>query len=1740
MADLKLVGAVAIKVRPDASGFKREAKRQLKKETAGLEAEVKLNPKLDGAEAKAQAKKLEKELDGKTISWNVKLDHDSVRAAQKQFDSMMEPTQEIKFKLGDDKSIKEAAAKLAEMAEKAKVKITYSEDERGFKSVLDKIAALRREKLEKTIHIGTSDEELDRLEKDMKRKLAKIAGNKLEIKGTSTIKLEYDENRQSLEETLAVIDRELAKFKDQTFYVEADKESLLKARAAVQEAVDNLPVTFEYEKNRASLEKTIKEIDAELEKVRPKLKIESLLDEASLLAARAKAQAELDDIQQTVEISYNVNRSSLQTAIDEINKALENIRKVDLEVGLNEFELAWVRADLEAAMARIPVTFEYDRNVAGLQKAIAEIDAELAKVGKVKIEATLDPLNLAFAKARLEAELGEQTVKIEYDEDLASLKAARAKIHSLLSIDSKLHIETELNDAALLEELARFDAMIEAAEEAAKIKVKVKPEISTADYIKALTALKLLAKSQTVDIFVKLNNASILLAAAKLTGLRAATKWTEAFARSLGTLDRNLPIVAAVMVGLSTLGSGMLSLTASAFSLGNGLGEVVRMAGLLAPAMILGLGAVMTVFKGVFKDFGAAVNGDTKAIDKLTESGKKAAAQIRVVFQDIRETVSANFWDRAGDSMLRFTETALPAVGDGLKKLSVSLGGVFSGVLDSFSTLTEQDGVKVFFENLTRGFDVAQGGMGAFMSGFNTLAVVGSTMFPRIGKAFEAWAGKFDSWVQRLAADGTLNRWIDRGIQGVKDLANAGGSLVKVWSNIGQAAQASGALTLHSFAQLAAKLDQVTAGDRFQRNMANIFRGARSASDEFHKSLADLGPAMDVFSVTIKNTLAGAGSALGAFVADLGDIMSSPRVDVGFTAFLTGIKSMFESLRPAMAPVTEILQTFGQILGAVARDSGPLFRNLFQQLATVLTTAWHALEPFLPGLIQIGTNIINVLGPALSTAASKIIPAFATAVQKIGDGLGPVITLLAHFGAEAAGFLASLPIPVLAALAASVLTLSGAFQFAATVAPVAAAGMQLFGIEAGIAGARAQLMIPILGIVLAALSGLAIGGVALLATSQKSAAPYANEYADALMADARAADEAAGAIGEATKKVAIKKLVDSGAYEAAHKLGIGTKTVTDAVLKGGKAWDYIQDKIGAATGAYDDSFNAAAKAVRGQQQFAGSVTGGPTAAMKELRDAAQLLGGEMDRNKGSFDAATAESKIYAEALEAAGIGADKATDSQKALATQSAKTSQYLGAAAAATTVLTDEFSSTTAKVDAMRKTFEIFVGGSAKQKAAETLGAYVSGFNNLRETVTPLAQEMRNLGDSVYGEDGFLNVGGGNKAVLQVNQALVDQVNNVWAGAKAAYDAAIKQGDSAKVAFQKSQEFITSHKGDYDQLAVDSGVAAEQVQGQWEAVFGHEWVLKVSLQGATEAALKAQELVTILGGQFDGKEYTAFMDANPDKAMLQITDTDAAAQAFVDHEWKTALDATPEPAQRALQQLLGMTDEQWVRGNFESILRVAKETPGLTEAVLAIFNAANADYKAIIYAAVNGVSVEVARGILDGLAAKRTADIEAVIRYTDPGPPPGIAGRGREFAIADGGILDQFGRGLHGFDPAQVKYFANGGIERHVAQIASGRGPVRIWGERETHGEAYIPYAQSKRPRSLAILSQVAKDFGYSLSKATEYANGGLPGRSSSPTNNNSASVHIGTLYTNDPDGAVRKLRQAQRDALSVYGITE
>ena len=105
-------------------------------------------------------------------------------------------------------------------------------------------------------------------------------------------------------------------------------------------------------------------------------------------------------------------------------------------------------------------------------------------------------------------------------------------------------------------------------------------------------------------------------------------------------------------------------------------------------------------------------------------------------------------------------------------------------------------------------------------------------------------------------------------------------------------------------------------------------------------------------------------------------------------------------------------------------------------------------------------------------------------------------------------------------------------------------------------------------------------------------------------------------------------------------------------------------------------------------------------------------------------------------------------------------------------------------------------------------------------------------------------------------------------------------------------------------------------------------------------------------------------------------------------------------------------------------------------------------------------------------------------------------------------------------------KAYASGGIENHVAQI--GNGITRVWDEPETGGEAYIPLALSKRPRS----RQIAVEAVSRLGGVAQFADGGTYGHRSNPAAALPQSAHIRDLVA-----ATHELTEAAR-ALQGLGI--
>jgi TP901 family phage tail tape measure protein len=143
------------------------------------------------------------------------------------------------------------------------------------------------------------------------------------------------------------------------------------------------------------------------------------------------------------------------------------------------------------------------------------------------------------------------------------------------------------------------------------------------------------------------------------------------------------------------------------------------------------------------------------------------------------------------------------------------------------------------------------------------------------------------------------------------------------------------------------------------------------------------------------------------------------------------------------------------------------------------------------------------------------------------------------------------------------------------------------------------------------------------------------------------------------------------------------------------------------------------------------------------------------------------------------------------------------------------------------------------------------------------------------------------------------------------------------------------------------------------------------------------------------------------------------------------------------------------------------------------------------------------------------TADIKAVLAHmadldrSSANPRVGVDGT--DAAINQINLLQRTINGMNGktvrvavkggtgggittnADGGVWSYYANGGMRdapnQHVAEIAPA-GAMRVWAEPETGGEAYIPLAETKRPRSRSIAEQTVRILGGTIQW---FADGGV-----------------------------------------------
>ncbi|MDJ0464980.1 phage tail tape measure protein [Streptomyces sp. H27-C3] len=842
---------------------------------------------------------------------------------------------------------------------------------------------------------------------------------------------------------------------------------------------------------------------------------------------------------------------------------------------------------------------------------------------------------------------------------------------------------------------------------------------------------------------------------------------------------------------------------------------------------------------------------------------------------------------------------------------------------------------------------------------------------------------------------------------------------------------------------------------------------------------------------------------LGGLVDEAKELLG-PLRELGQNALADGLHILInagQALMRVLGNLADGLTPIGQALADLGGESDGAANSL-DIIVMVLDAAAAAVEGLSTVLVPIG-SVIGTLVSAFGSLPGPVQSALLAML--LFRRIGPMMSSLAGtVGGRVTGAFGSLNSQMalqrsLAAASGQSLTRYGAAfavlqtrvgvigSMASSFRTASTAGSGFTGTLNGITraagtglrGAMSGLMGVMGGPWGLALAGITVG-LGLLASYQQKAARAAAEHQQRVADLTRALRDSGGVIDENVRAAAAQTLLDTKLHDSKTKLvdvmeesGVSMRTLTDAYLGQGTSLDELEKK-----------YRTLAEA---NKEY---ITNGKTSTLqytdtgeryKKAADALKSMRGEMEQG-------VKDAKRLAEAQNPSG----------KALSAYD-KLKLAVGG-------LADRTADADQRTRALKDALDLLGGGSVSVQAAQA--RMNEAILNANDAVDDQIKKSGDYGKKLLGLNGTLNT------TTRNGQQLFSSLNSISDAAAssslAAYDFAQKQNkslpESLKAAQTEMEKARTAALSLMEQYGV-TGTKAEQVADAMGLIPGQVSIL-LQTKGMDEALaellavqaeyarLPNQRTIKVDAlGENAQKELKALgyaIELIPGTREYKITAPTVGARQQLD-ALVAKMSAVPNKSVKVTALTAGGI------ANLQALQGKIATTKGRTVTMTALTADAKARLEELGFKirTTKGKQVEIT--IPTGTPTSAASTIQGAI--------DNIQGR----TIGVGVMLsstswDKDANGVPDMIQAPqargsvIDYYANGGVrENHVAQIAPA-GAMRVWAERETGGEAYVPLSPAKRPRSRRITEETVRRLGGDPSSIQWYADGGLSDFSYTP----------------------------------------
>ncbi|MEW2267801.1 hypothetical protein [Streptomyces sp. NPDC047868] len=864
---------------------------------------------------------------------------------------------------------------------------------------------------------------------------------------------------------------------------------------------------------------------------------------------------------------------------------------------------------------------------------------------------------------------------------------------------------------------------------------------------------------------------------------------------------------------------------------------------------------------------------------------------------------------------------------------------------------------------------------------------------------------------------------------------------------------------------------------------------AMQAQMAYQQILADMPPEAQKAAIALSQLK----SNFGAWSDEMSGFTMQP-LTKGITVLDTLIPRLTPHVQTASAQLTRLVDVAG---GAVQTPGFDRMADKFadfsnRQLDDMTDGVMHFLRVLSEG--DIGNNgpigafmdYARENGPAAREALSAISAAVTTLVQgaaQAGPGLLTVVTALARLVAALPPELVGIIIQVAAGL--KLLTLAGSgmaalaagvgrvgAQIAALSATSAAAGGGLAGLSAAFASlgraAKASIIVAGIAAVVLVLKGLSDIGkdappdVEKLTTSLGKLGQTGKVTGEALRSFGPDLD----GLGESLRTLSRPSNLDKTQQFLTSLIGMDSTPVKDAK----KDLDAVDKSL--------------ANLVQGGKgEIAAQAFDRIAAAMRKQGMSGKELRAQLDNYKSALADQKFEQELAAQSM---GLFGQAALDTSAKLQAQKAS-------------------------ADGLRQSI---VALNDVNRAA---GSAMSAFEQSIDDATAAAKEHAS---ALTMRDGELDLG------TQKSRDAEKVLSTLAANTDAAATAAREQG--------RSWEYVTGIQSKGRQAFIDAASAMGLSKSQAEALAAS--YLKIPDKKSTTLEMRTEDAVAGLNSVIaaiqktpDAKSVT--VSALTSDAVSMLEDLGFKVVRLKDGRFKVtaetgsagaSLDGVKAKRDGLRDKTLTINaSTQATIASLEAVKAKVASTNGKTITMKAPTAEARAQLEALGFKIKNtkgkNVTISVPTGsqranvgsLASAIAGLRNRSVTVTyttvykIKGSPGGPPSGTYYGSTAGRSADGNLYAPTRR---------MQRFAEGGMrENHVAQIA--QPTYRMWAEPETGGEAYIPFASSKRPRSRAIAEETVRRLGGNPDEIQWNANGSVTDWRYDPT--------TGSLYSASDAGS-------------------